>query len=176
MNHERLARLAGILGAIAEAERLRLAGLTAQSAACRRLAAELRRRARDAASGRSGPVHPGELVAMAAWGRRLAAQALDAEARASAVKLEAQALRTRYAQSFARAQAITRLARRMGDDLRRQSARRFELMAVPSAPSRWSDTVSPSAAQGGDQPSSGVEAGASSAASGEALPGSPAIT
>jgi len=176
MNPGKLERLAALLGAVAEAERLRLAALSSTSGTCRRMAAELRQRSREAPGGGSGRLGPGELVALAAWGRRLARLAHDAEKRAAVLDAEVQVLRTRYAQSFARAQAIARLAHRITRDQRRQSALRSESMVVPLAPAQWSGAAPPSARPADGQSSSGAAGGPLPAASGAALPGSPAIT
>ena len=131
---ETLARLHRAAAAARAAEEARLAGLTAEIAACRARADALRRSIAEPA-GTSGngapalsgqPMQAADLAAAARWRDRLAREARADLARAEALATEAEAARSRLARAFGRERALADLLARARREVRRAAERRAE--------------------------------------------------
>jgi hypothetical protein len=132
-NAQTLGELRRLLAAARSAEEVRLAGLTAEAAACRARAAGLRQamvlgapEAADAAA----------LGAALRWQHRLGLRARDEEARARQLESEAASARRRLARAFGREQALARLLEQAAAEARRRAGRRADWAApAQSSPS-----------------------------------------
>jgi len=140
MSGDRLDRLATLLGAIADADRLRLAALASEAAACKSAAAGYLARARAAASPLDAG--PGDLAALARWRGRLASRARAADERAAALGAEIQAQSERFTRSKGRARAAADLVASAESDRRRRAERRAEDMPPAPVSGQSSDPLS----------------------------------
>ena len=131
---ETLARLHRAAAAARAAEEARLAGLTAEIAACRERADALRRLIAEPAAtgGREAcvmagqPMQPADLAAAARWRDRLTSEARAELARIVTLAAEAEAARSRLARAFGRERALADLLARARREARRTAERRAE--------------------------------------------------
>jgi hypothetical protein len=129
MNSAALVRLQHLLGMVRTAEELRLAGVTAEIAARRRHAGELRREIERGFIDVQSPddtLVAADLVARSRWSLSLAERADAEEARAVAMGVEVAALRVCLARAFGRQSAAAAMLEKARVDERRLAARRAE--------------------------------------------------